>query len=575
MKTKKGMASLYLVAFTTLLLGIVTMSFTSIMINERKEASNSDLSQSAFDSALAGIEDAKTAILMYETCSGTNAPTSITVNKGTRNCAAISAAMSEGLKKNDCDTIQKVISGDKNKTGEVKISEDLDQAYTCVPISEASPTYQSTLTENTRSRVVNAGDKIVKEEGGAGYADIVGIELQWYTSETELGLDPDLKYMEADIDSNGGLNIRPLGTKNQATGSYPIVNFELFQTDEQYTMAELDLNNASNTGTDHAMITLYPEEGAKVINDDKDPDGKGTFVSAKDLLDASNKSNTAAQENSVVPKPVSCDYESGAHCRATIQLPATYRGGTTEYGKTVTKNVEADWSYDGNLCGGSPNPTISDGVRPGVDQNLLWAMYRPDHKPSIYRILIDRLELSPELLRHIGPWGDLYYVNSPNGNNTDKYNENWGKIKPELEKLCREKYQSTTEQQIASPRAQSTFLFRVSLPYGAPETDFSIKPCTKMDENGKCTEYAHFNGAQYIVDSTGRASTLYRRIIARIETSTNFIFPEYAVQTSGDNSMIEKNFWVTENCWATDGKGNSAKCANNGNASTAFPQGSK
>ena len=63
-KTKKGMASLYLVAFTTLLLGVLTMSFVRVMVTESKESSNSDLSQSAYDSALAGIEDAKTAIII-------------------------------------------------------------------------------------------------------------------------------------------------------------------------------------------------------------------------------------------------------------------------------------------------------------------------------------------------------------------------------------------------------------------------------------------------------------------------------------------------------------------------------
>lgn len=468
MKTKKGMASLYLVAFTTLLLGVVTMSFTSIMINERKEASNSDLSQSAFDSALAGIEDAKTAILMYEACSGTNAPTEITTidptsNKTTRQCRDIREAMDAGLRNNDCDTVRKVLSGNNDEVGEVTVSEDLNQYYTCVPISEDSPYYQSTLTENTRSRVINAGDKIVAN-GSAGYADVVGIELQWYTPETELGLDPNLKYMQGVIGNDGNLSIRPLGTKNEAISSYPVLNFELFQTDTNYTMAELDLNNPNNTGTDHAMITLYPDQSATVINNDTSPDGKGTFVSAEDLLNASNKSNQAAQQaqdSSVVPKAVSCEYQNGAHCRATIQFPATYQGNESSYQNSKSNH----------------------------------------------------------------------------------------------------------------PRAQSTFLLRVSLPYGNPETDFSIKPCTAMNDQGACTSWANFSGAQYIVDSTGRASTLYRRIIARVETSSNSIFPEYAIQTSGNNPMIEKNFWVTENCWTTDGKGNSTKCANNGNASTAFPQG--
>lgn len=454
MKTKKGMASFYLVAFTTLLLGIVTMSFARVMISESKEALNSDLSQSAFDAALAGIEDAKTAILMYETCSTPNAPEQITIeNSSTKNCEQIRKTMSEGLKNNSCDTVRKVINGD-DKEGEVVISEDLDQAYTCVPISDNSATYRSTLNENTRSRIIDVGNRVTDSDNNPAYASIAGIELQWYTPEAELGLDSEnVDYMSKKpmiaknmYDDLGGNGLVPLGTKDQAVDSYPILNFELFQTNDNFKMAELDINNDNNNGTDHAMIMLYPDSSAEKNTRYQDGES-GTFVSKDNLLEASNKSNAAVSKG-VMPKKVSCEAKTGARCRATIEFPNPYR-------------------------------------------------------------------------------------------------EN-------------------------EPRAQQTFMLRISLPYGIPGTDFSIKACTNISNN-ECTDYANFRGAQYIVDSTGRASTLYRRIIARIETTTSLIFPEYAVQTSGkSNPTIEKNFWVTENCWHTDGKGNSAKCANNGRNSTNF-----
>ena len=323
MKTKKGMASLYLVSFTTLLLSIVTMSFVSVMVSESREASNSDLSQSAFDSALAGIEDAKTAILMYEACSNPSAPVSIQTEQGTlMSCTEIKKVMTEGFKNNDCDTAKKILNGDPTAAGEVYISEDLNQAYTCVPISDDSPTYRSTLTENTRSRAIDAGNRIT-QNGVPKYAETKGIELQWYTPEAELGLNPDLTYM---YDDGSGLAL--LGTKDMALESYPVLNFELFQTDEQFTMAELDVNNDNNTGTDHAMIMLYPDKNASIVNKES-----GTFVSKWDLLNASSKSNTAAQNNdrasSVVPKSVSCEATpgTGPRCRAIIEFPDPYKGG--------------------------------------------------------------------------------------------------------------------------------------------------------------------------------------------------------------------------------------------------------
>lgn len=433
MKTKKGMASLYLVAFTTLLLGIVTMSFARVMISESREASNSDLSQSALDSALAGIEDAKTAILKYEQCNN---------NPGAGDCDRIINRMKEAFNNHNCDVVRNILG--KSGEGAVEISEALNQSYTCVTIANDAPIYQSTLTEDIRSRVVPAGT--IED-----YQNVVGIELQWFT------IDPTSDEVIF-MDDNTGDNFIPLKAKSDAMDesakqkAAPILTFELFQTDPDFQMYELDLNNETNTGTDHAMIMFYPDD-----SNDK------SFVSAQNLLDASNKSNQAAltssvnASESVVPKLVSCyDHEDGgAYCRAVIQFPATYKGNTTEYTS-------------------------------------------------------------------------------------------------------------------ASPRrAKQTFMFRVSLPYGAPQTDFSITPCRLIEDN-KCKSPSSFTGAQYIIDSTGRASDLYRRIIARVETTPNSIFPEYAVQVSGNNAVIEKNFYVTENCWSTDGKGNSTTCANNGDAKRAL-----
>ena len=58
-KERKGAASLYVVIFATILFGVITLSFIRIILSESSQTSNDDLSQSAYDSALAGVEDAK------------------------------------------------------------------------------------------------------------------------------------------------------------------------------------------------------------------------------------------------------------------------------------------------------------------------------------------------------------------------------------------------------------------------------------------------------------------------------------------------------------------------------------
>ena len=57
-----------------------------------------------------------------------------------------------------------------------------------------------------------------------------------------------------------------------------------------------------------------------------------------------------------------------------------------------------------------------------------------------------------------------------------------------------------------------------------------------------------FSGVQPSIDSTGRASTQYSRVETRVDlTSTNFAFPEAAVDLTGN---LCKDFTVTDN--ATD-----------------------
>ena len=62
-KTRKGATSMIVIIFFTLLAGILVLSFVSIMVMNISESTNFNLSQSAYDSALAGIEDAKVMLL--------------------------------------------------------------------------------------------------------------------------------------------------------------------------------------------------------------------------------------------------------------------------------------------------------------------------------------------------------------------------------------------------------------------------------------------------------------------------------------------------------------------------------
>lgn len=129
---QSGVVSLFTVLFTTLLLTVLTVGFMRIMIQEQRQALNQDLSQSAYDSAVSGVEDAKRAI---KACR----------NGDAQACAAIEAK--------NCTTIQ-----DAGIVGSVNAAEttirsnnltdtDLNQAYTCVIVNMKTDDYVGNLQE--------------------------------------------------------------------------------------------------------------------------------------------------------------------------------------------------------------------------------------------------------------------------------------------------------------------------------------------------------------------------------------------------------------------------------------------
>lgn len=176
--TKQGVASLYAVVFATILFGVITVSFTKIIISETIQSSNDDLSQSAYDAALAGVEDAKAVINRYYECLNAH---------GAGGCNAYNLFDND----NDCSDGFPLAEKLYGFDGEVLIQESgaasggdggsYDQAYTCVLVSDKTPDYRGTLTSDTRTKViplsVNNGTS-----NSTNLSEVATVQFSWYSS---------------------------------------------------------------------------------------------------------------------------------------------------------------------------------------------------------------------------------------------------------------------------------------------------------------------------------------------------------------------------------------------------------
>lgn len=142
---QRGAVSLFVVIFAALLMTVVTVSFVRIMIQSQQQASATDLSQSAFDSAQAGVEDAKRALLRHQNYCSTHTVAECAADKLTIDSPTLAC--------NDAVRTLEDVASISNPGTEVKVKingndNDLDQAYTCVKIQTQTDDYIGELEKD-------------------------------------------------------------------------------------------------------------------------------------------------------------------------------------------------------------------------------------------------------------------------------------------------------------------------------------------------------------------------------------------------------------------------------------------
>jgi hypothetical protein len=357
---KRGAVSLYIVIFTTLLISIITVSFLRIMLNEQQQTVNTDLAQSAYDSALAGAEDAKTLLMAYQDC----------ISRGSTDhkCTTIK----NSIESTTCDTLQKVNkNGSGGESGEVVLqvksgdpnSVDMSQAYTCVTIETDTTDFVGKLDPG-KSKVIPLR---FTNPGSVKY-----IEISWYTQRDNMG-SPTVARASVD-------NMLFRQSSEWDSAGYPaVLRTQLIQTASSFTLSEFDSMDSSYQ-TNRATLFLYPTNTTDAL------------VKARDVALSSSKTSgnspTAAQ-----CLQTGFGFHAQYACRAVIELPKPYGGAARSNTSSFLRLTGFYKSTEFRVVGSSTQNFDSvsngvirfDGVQPSIDST--------GRANNVFRRVISRVEM--------------------------------------------------------------------------------------------------------------------------------------------------------------------------------------
>ncbi len=281
---QRGAVALFIVVFAALLITTITVAFVRIMTQNQNQASTIDLSKSALDSAFAGVEDAKRAIVECENSTDpSDDPVCLALKEENVGCRTIQeAGIASGekevlIKQQTAGTVS-----DKDK------DEALEQAYTCVKIIKDAPNYLQRL-ESTNSRLVHL----------KGVSTFDRVVIEWFSEEDQR----DSGSSSLNLGNSSGL--LPLG--NWPNNRPPMIRAQLIQYDRN-SFKVTDFDNSDTSKTNNASLFLMPSS----LN----PPASLSFV------DDQRRSRNAQ------PVLIKCESASYA-CEAEIEVPGLLNGSTS------------------------------------------------------------------------------------------------------------------------------------------------------------------------------------------------------------------------------------------------------
>lgn len=307
---ESGAVSLFIVIFTMLLVTIITLSFIRIMLSDQRQATAADLSQSAYDSAQAGVEDAKRAILYYQAqCAISDA-----------DCDAALLLMNSS----ECNkALSKVVDTTDNKEVLVQQSDAdnagaLQQAYTCVKIAMQTDDYIGELKQD-ESKIV----------------PLAGVDTSFDTVHLEWFDENDIQNANTAIDVPDWTAKTPLISQTDwlSVPNRPsLVRAQLMQFGGSFALSDFD-GGSAGPGSNANTLFLYPSTipvGGVSTNFTGDI---RKSLKAPNLVHCESNLNNryACSADLVLPEPI-----GGGTRTAFLRLTGLYKT-TTNYRITLKK----------------------------------------------------------------------------------------------------------------------------------------------------------------------------------------------------------------------------------------------
>ncbi|MCL2445043.1 hypothetical protein FWD07_02915 [Candidatus Saccharibacteria bacterium] len=376
---KSGAVSLYVVIFTTLLISVITLSFLRIMLNEQIQTINSDLSQSAFDSALAGTQDAKTLITLHHECLSRGDNSAI--------CQRIAAAIAT----QGCDTVRLAnLPGVGLQPGEVPIvvgggdDNPMNQAYTCVVVEMNTTDFvsESIAGESTIVPLRFTSDAVEEDEDEDEDAEDRGrtdrveyITIQWFT---QVNNQNEETFTSNLLGSSSNLTFPDIN----AWGRQPsVLRVQLIQTAEEFTLGQFDRNEGNRTN--RATMFFFPTTASP----------SEATLTAEQVARTSSRTVQAPFAAHCVQSGFSIGGRYA--CEATFRLPDPIPGpdGSTQRhpGTSFLRITPLYRTTEFRVVGLNSNREISEGTRflgvqPSIDST--------GRANNVFRRVVSRVELT-------------------------------------------------------------------------------------------------------------------------------------------------------------------------------------